>query len=114
NGVRLAYSEADGVTLLVAARRALGRAPARAALGRLLELALVRPGDRGHARVQAQAGDHGIGVAGVGVDRDPLALAALAPAHEAAGVQRRLEQARVMQRVGDGAGAVVAVVLDLG
>ena len=44
-----------------------------------------------------------------------LALARFAPLHEAAGVQRALEPelGGGEQRVGDGAGAVVALVLDL-
>ena len=46
------------------------------------------------ARVEAQAGDDHVGVAGVRVDRDPLARAGLAPGHEAARVERGLQQSR--------------------
>ena len=62
------------------------------------------------ARVEAQPGDHHVGVAGVGVDGDPAALAAIAPAHEAAGVERALEEPPAAERVAHGAGAVVAAV----
>src|SRR5262249_38928486 len=84
--------EPDRVALLVPAGGTLRGSPPGAALQRLLELALGRLRHGGGARVQAQAGDHRVGVAGVRVDRDPLALALLAPAHEARGVQRGLEQ----------------------
>ena len=46
------------------------------------------------AGVEAQAGDDHEGVAALRVDRDPLALAGLAPAHEAGGVERLVEHAR--------------------
>src|SRR5690606_27298461 len=78
-------------------------APAGAVAGRL-------------RRVEAQAGDHREGVAAVGVDRDPLALALLAPVAEAPGGHRALEQLRprLAERVAHGAGAVVAVVFPAG
>src|SRR4051794_25094490 len=103
---------ADRVALLEAARGALRGPPARTGLERLLVLRLRRAGDGGGARVQAQAGDHRVGVTVVGVDRDPLADALLAPAHEAAAVQRRGEQPAGVQRVGDGAAAVIALGLE--
>src|ERR687894_533065 len=82
----------------VARRGARTRLPARAAL--------VAPG-----RVEAAPVDDHVDVAGVGVDRHPAALARLAPAHEAAARERAVEQAGAVQRVGDGAGAVVAAVV---
>ena len=103
--------EPERVARLEAARVAQRDAPARAALGRARDLAAR---DAARARVQAQAGDDGEGVARVRVDRDPRALALQAPAQEARGVQRALEQLGREQRVGDGARAVVARVLDLG
>src|SRR5690348_17055451 len=99
------------MALLEAAGGPLPRAPARAPLHRLLvlggELAVGATRRGADARVQAQPRDHGVGVTRVGVDGDPLALAGLAPAHEAGGVERRrLEQGAAEERVGDGAGAV--------
>ena len=47
------------------------------------------------------------------VDRDPLALAGLAPAHEAGGVERLVEHAGAVEGVGHRARAVVAGVLPL-
>src|SRR6476646_1324332 len=44
-------------------------------------------------RVEAQPGDLDEGVAGVGVDGDPLARAGGSPAHQGAGVQRARDQA---------------------
>ena len=76
------------------------RLPARAALGAA-------------GRVEPPAVDHHVGVAGVCVDRDVPAPARLAVAHEAAGVERRVEQAAAVQRVGDRARAVVARVVPL-
>src|SRR3954454_22981669 len=93
-GSDLAYParlEADRVALREAARGALGGTPARAALERLLVLRGVGARDAGGARVQPQPGDHGVRVTRVRVHRDPLARALPAPAHEAAGVQRRIE-----------------------
>ena len=60
------------------------------------------------ARVEAQAGDRHVHVAGVRVDRDPLALAGLTPAEVVVRGERALQQAAAAQRVGDRAGAVVA------
>ena len=59
--------------------------------------------------VEAQPGDRHVGVAGVGVDRDPLARAGLAVALQRAGDQRGAEQAAAVEGEADGAGAVVAV-----
>src|ERR1700744_2757602 len=58
--------------------------------------------------VEGEAADHHPGVFGVGVDRDPLAGAGFAPGLEAGRVERAFQQAAAVQRVGDGAGAVVA------
>ena len=63
----------------------------------------------GAARVEPDPGDIDIGVLGVRVDRDPLAGAAGAPQLELARVKRRGQQVGAVQRVGDGARAVVAV-----
>src|SRR3954452_4301739 len=49
-------------------------------------------------------------MAGVRIDGDPLALAGLAPAHEAGRVARPADQAGGVEREGDRARAVVAVV----
>src|SRR5215213_8414161 len=70
--------EAEWVARLEAARGAQHGAPA----GTAQPVAVAR-----RAGVQAQAGDHGEGVARVGVHREPAALAGESPAHEAAGVQ---------------------------
>src|SRR3954468_21267118 len=59
--------------------------------------------------VPAQAGDLGEGVAGVGVDGDPLAWAWRAPVLEAGGGERFGDQAAAEEREADGAGAVVAL-----
>src|ERR1700744_1100731 len=58
--------------------------------------------------VEGEAADHHPGVFGVGVDRDPLAGTGFAPGLEAGRVERAFQQAAAVQRVGDGAGAVVA------
>src|SRR3954471_5835483 len=71
----------------------------------------ARPTARGADGVETQAGDDHEDVAVVGVDRDPLAGAGIAPAHEAARGERRAQYARARKREGDGAGAVVARVL---
>src|SRR3954447_1536927 len=92
-----------GVTHGVAARRATLRAPAWPA---------AAAGARGR-RVEAQAGDHGVGVTGVRVDGDPLALAGLAPALEARRVERLAQQSAAVQRVAHRARAVIARVLPL-
>src|ERR1700744_2121267 len=59
-------------------------------------------------RVEGEAADDHPSVFGVGVDRDPLARAGFAPGLEAGRVERAFQQAAAVQRVGDGAGAVVA------
>src|SRR4051812_22538011 len=112
-GARWGVLEAERVPGPEAPGRARGRAPARATLERLLELAGVRAPHRGGAGVKTQTSDHREGVPRIGVDRDPFARALLAPLQEAAGVQRLIEQAAAVERVGDAAGAVVAVVLEL-
>src|SRR5215217_7401848 len=100
--------EGDRVALREAAPRARHRAPARPALER-------RGGDPARAahardaRVEPQAGDHGVGVARVREDRDPGALPLAAPAHERAGVERRLQQPGAVEGERDGAGAVGAL-----
>ena len=63
------------------------------------------------ARVEAQPGHGHEDVAGVRVDRDPLALAASSEARQAARVEGPVEQARARERERDGARAVVARVL---
>src|SRR5829696_10407078 len=60
------------------------------------------------ARVEAQAGDVGPGVAGVREDGDPVAPAGLAPDLEAGGVERAGEEAAAVQGEADGARAVIA------
>src|SRR5215203_5118861 len=71
--------EADGMALLEAPGGPLPGAPARATLHRLLvlggELAVGATRRRADARVQTQTRDHGVRVAGVRVDREPLTLA---------------------------------------
>src|SRR4051812_6033427 len=84
----------------VPARRRLLVAPARAFLTRA-------------GRVEARTRDDDVGVAGLAVDGDPLALAGLAPAHEAGRVERLVEQPGAVQRIRDGARAVVARVLEV-
>src|SRR3954452_6004716 len=66
--------------------------------------------------VEAQAGDHHVGVAAVGVDRDPGATPALAPALHVAGGQGGLEDvgALAAEDVADGARAVVTARVDPG
>src|SRR5436190_10616805 len=63
--------------------------------------------------IEPQAGDDGIGVTAVVVDGHPAALSGDAPAAELPRRQRALQQAGAVQRVGDGARAVVARVLPL-
>src|ERR671937_2172716 len=96
--------EPERVAGLVAARGPRA-APAWPAAGR-------RAVHLGHAvavaGVEAQAGDHDEGMARIRVDRDPLALAGLAPGHEVARVERGVEQPGAVQRIAHGAGAVVA------
>src|SRR6185503_5122103 len=81
---RVARGVAAGRTPTAPARAGAGAAPAGA-------VAIAS------ARVEAEPGDDHVGVAGVGVDGDPATLAPLAPAHEAAGVERRIEQAAAVQ-----------------
>src|SRR3954469_9830402 len=95
--------EAGGVPRDVAVRRAPLVAPARSALA-------ARARRRG---VEAQAGDDRVGVAAVRVDRDPRALARPAPALEPGRVERLRDEPAAVQRVADGARAVVARVLPL-
>src|SRR6185436_10376150 len=83
----------------VAVRRPHLLAPARALAG-------VVP-----ACVETQAGDLQEAVTAVGVDGDPRAAAAAAPGHEVARRELAVEQARSVEGVGHGAGAVVAGVL---
>src|SRR3712207_7401073 len=52
--------------------------------GRAHVVGETRPLDAARARVEAHAGDDHEHMAGVGVDRDPLALAGLAPLHQRA------------------------------
>src|SRR4051812_11312570 len=91
--------QAGGVPGVEALRGAGDRAPARA-------LAAVRVA--GGAGVQADAGDDRERVARVRPDRDPGALAGLAPLHEARGVERLTQQAAAVQRERHRARAVVA------
>src|SRR6478735_12539297 len=65
------------------------------------------------AGVEADAGHHHVGVAGLGVDGDPLAGACVAPALHVTGGERLVEQTGAVQRVGDRARAVVAGVVPL-
>src|SRR6478736_2031771 len=95
---------------LEARRRAVVLAPARSVAG----ARLVERGATAGRGVEAQTGDHDVGVAGVRVDGDPVAGARLAPRHEAARVERALEEPTAVERVADGAGAVVAAIEFLG
>src|SRR5680860_1024947 len=97
---------AGGVARREAARRAIVLAPPRsgaraAVLGREAVAA---------AGVEAQASDHHVGVAGVGVHGDPAALARTAPAHEAAGVQRTAQEPAAVQGEADRARAVIPAI----
>jgi hypothetical protein len=65
------------------------------------------------ARVETQPRDDHVHVTAVGVDRHPGAGTGLAPARERAGRHRVVEQARAVQRVGHGARAVVARVVEV-
>src|SRR5581483_9456516 len=60
--------------------------------------------------IQPQAGDDGEGVAGAGVNGDPVSATALAVAQEVRGLGGRGEDAGSVQGEGNGAGAIVAVV----
>src|SRR5262245_30190406 len=101
---------AERVARAEAARRAQCGTPARPVVIGARNLLGVGGADAGGARVEAQPGDDQERVAGVRVDREPLALAARAPAHERRRVERALQQAGEVQRVGDGARAVIALV----
>src|SRR4051812_8063155 len=90
--------EAGRVAHDVTARAAPHRLPARARL-------------RAPAGIEAEARDHHVGMAGVRVDRHPLAGAALPEGLETGRVARDLQQARAVQRVGDRARAVIAAVV---
>src|SRR5829696_2908941 len=101
--------EARGVALHESAPGARNRAPARPGLERLGGgPRLGRARHAGNARVEPEAGDHGVGVAGVGEDRDPRALAPLAPLHERARVERAVEQVAAVEGERDGRRAVDA------
>src|SRR5438876_8875251 len=82
-----------------ATARAGAHAPARAVLART-------------GGVEAQPGDHDVGVTGVRVHGDPLAGTRDAPAHEGPRVERALDQAAAVKREAHGAGAVVGAVAE--
>ena len=65
-------------------------------------------GSSAGARVQAQAGDGHVGVAGVGEDRHPAPDPGEPQHHEFRGVHRRGQQAGAVQGEGDGSRAVIA------
>src|SRR5829696_968647 len=96
---------------LVAARMSSDE---RARLAQVLRPARAGAGPGGvrvvHRGVEAQAGHHHVGVAAVGVHGDPAPGTRLTPAHEGAARERRAQEAPAVERVGDGAGAVVAAV----
>src|SRR3954467_3349767 len=58
--------------------------------------------------VEGDAGDDHPGMAGIGVDGDPLAGTRFSPGLEAGRVERAFEEAAAVQRVADRARAVVA------
>src|SRR5215469_3515391 len=60
--------------------------------------------------VPAEAGDHGVGVAGVGVDGDPAAFAGEPPLLHRAGGEGAFEEFAAVEGEADRAGAVVAAV----
>ena len=91
--------EACRVTRDVAVRRAHVGLPARAGL-------------RATAGVEADAGDDHVGVAGLAVDRHPLARSGLAERLQSRRVARDGQQVRAVQRVGDRARAVIAGVVE--
>src|SRR5262245_49022100 len=66
------------------------------------------------AGVPAQAGHGHEDVVGTRIDRDPLAFALLAPAVEVEAGEGHVEELPAAQRVADGTGAVVALVIPLG
>src|SRR5437868_8752017 len=80
--------EADGVAGAVPAGWP-GAAPARSATRRG---AMNLGGTVTEAGVEAKAGDHDEGVTRVRVNGNPLALAGVAPAHEVARVERRVQE----------------------
>src|ERR1700755_2655717 len=57
--------------------------------------------------VPANAGDHGVGVAGVGVDGDPATEAGFAPLGHWAGGKRAFDEFTAVEGEADRAGAVV-------
>src|SRR4051795_5158535 len=57
--------------------------------------------------VPAVAGDHGIGVAAVGVNGDPAAFAFFGPALHRTGGEGAFEEVAAVKSEGDGTGAVV-------
>src|SRR3954454_1016087 len=74
-------------------------------------LAPPRTALAGPGRVEPQAGDHEVGVAGVRVNRDPDSTARKSPPHERARMERARDQAAAVERVADRPGAVVSAVL---
>src|SRR4051794_1562443 len=84
-----------------------GRVPDHEAFGRV-DPGVV-PARTGAADgVEGDAGYDHPGVAGVGVDGDPLAGAGFSPGLQAGRVERAFEEAAAVQGVADRAGAVVA------
>src|SRR3954452_8380739 len=63
------------------------------------------------AGIEAQAGDRQEEVVGAGIDRDPLALALLAPGVEIEAREGGVDEAGTVKRVARGARAVVALVV---
>src|SRR3954454_7239763 len=64
---------------------------------------------RGVAGIEAKPGDHHVDVVIVGVDRDPTSETGITPVLELTGDHRPFEQAGAVERVADGAGAVIAM-----
>src|SRR5437764_12647784 len=62
-------------------------------------------------RIETQTGDDRESVAGPRINCDPASATALAIAHEIARRQRRRQQSRAMQCVGDRARAIVAAIV---
>src|SRR4051812_37145732 len=67
-----------------------------------------------HRGVEPNSGDHEERVPGIRVDGEPVALAALAPAVEPAGVHRALHEVAAMEGVADRSRAVVTARLEVG
>src|SRR3954449_7676481 len=65
-----------------------------------------------HRGVEPNSGDHEERVPGIRIDGEPVALAALAPAVEPAGVHRALHEVATVEGVAHRAGAVVATRLE--